>query len=154
MHHDPANSSSGCIFFMFSLLFLILSCGGGGGSGGSQEGESNHQVGNSSSGVRLIHSALDSPPFDLFSNLLPGELLQQGSFSEVSGYSSVPSGSHVFSFVVPSIGGERLTSSLSYAEGERHTLFLTSAFGDGDIKVNSLSDDLPELVDGEAGLRF
>ncbi len=136
------------------LVFLLFlsSCGGGGG-GGESSSPNDDFVGTNSSGVRVIHGALDAPPFDLFSNARTGEILQRSRFAGPSGYSSLPVGEQVLSLAPARVGGERKTKTVNYGAGERYSLFVRSSAGDGATSVGVIQDSPPELSSGEAALR-
>ncbi|MCB0332945.1 MAG: DUF4397 domain-containing protein [Bdellovibrionales bacterium] len=135
------------------LLLTLFSCGGGGGGGGESSSSNDSVVGTSGSGVRVLHGALDAPPFDLFSNALSGELLQRSRFGGPGGYSSVPVGEQVLSLAPARIGGARITKTLTYHSGERYTFFVRSPQGDGNATVGVFLENPPPLSSGQAALR-
>jgi hypothetical protein len=100
------------------LVFLLLSgCGGGGGGDSDHQSKQNYK---NSSGVRLVHSALDGSPI---ATLLDGEPLSEEAlpFNNISPFYSIKEGRHQLTVQEEGNGVQRKVY-FDFEDGDKFTV--------------------------------
>lgn len=133
-----------------SLLILVLSgCGGGG--GGSDDGGSR----SASTGVRVLHGALDVGPADLMSSLLQTKVSEATSFAEPALYKKLDTGSQNLTLTLHNSPGSVFGSlPLSIDNNEHYSFLFYGNEGNLGLAVNLLKDDAGEIPEGNAAVRI
>jgi hypothetical protein len=128
--------------FLPLLLSFCISCGGGGGGSGSSS---------DSTGVRLLHSSIDSVPLEILENGQTESLLQ-GAFLEDSGRRGVGKGERTF--LIQEKGTGKVIGSISKETtgDESFSAFVAGSNGNGNLKVTLLSDSFL-VPDDQASVR-
>lgn len=124
--------SLGALLFCFPLL---ISCGGGGGGGGDSS---------ASSGVRIVHGALDLAPVELYSSAVTGGPLAESRFAQIIGYSLPPRQEQVL-HVQQRYSAERFGAEITFTQeaGERRILLI--AGNQSNLGIRTALIDVPEL---------
>jgi hypothetical protein len=120
------------------LISLLASCGGGG--GGSSSSNSG-----SSSGVRVMHAAIDAAPFELYSSLNPGSSYQISTFVEPIRYARVPQGEQIIELRRARTNSPPAISTTINYQGGRQSILLYGSLADGGLKTVTLNDGLFDL---------
>lgn len=68
------------------IVSSLAACGGGGGGGGGGNSRS------AETGVRLIHSAIDASPIQIFSSVTPAQAVQSARFGQTVLFAELPRG--------------------------------------------------------------
>ncbi|MCB0330229.1 MAG: DUF4397 domain-containing protein [Bdellovibrionales bacterium] len=139
---------SGSPILVFSVLALT-SCGGGGGGGGGDA------VGGDRFGVRVLHSGLEISPAE-YTDPNDETVLHQVRFLGANVYRMFPEGPHTVSLFRQNSGGSRFISSLSFSV-EPETRYTVLLYGDQTElgpRSSVFTDNVPELSEGEAAVRF
>ena len=107
----------------------IIGCSGGGGGGGGSGGLKR----STSTGVRIVHAALDASPQSMF---IGDQLIQSAGYSELTNYVKVPEGDSTLTFVRANLPGDttRLVAA-TFAKNTEYTAFIYGSLGDGNFKI-------------------
>lgn len=137
--------------FAVPLLFMLCACGGGGGGGGSGGGS-----GSASTGVRILHAAIELAPVDVVSSIATDKVVQRTSFSESKGYSALSAGAQEISIRIAGRLQDQLSLfSLDVQKGNRFSALVFGAAGaQSPARVALFADSRPELSAGQAAVRI
>ena len=83
-----ANPIVASVFALFFSSVTLAGCGGGGGGGGSGDGAS-------TTGIRVLHGAIDAAPLDVSSSAAPSVVVQRTAFGMPSSYAALPDGRQI-----------------------------------------------------------
>ena len=134
---------------LLCLLVTFAACGGGGGGGGGGA------EGNSSYGVRALHSSIDGAPVDLVSSAASSPVLTQQVFAGSKGYRSLPDAAQTLSLTRSHAASEVYGSfAVTATSTDRYTILLygdNSTFG---LRTRLIKDEIPASSDGSAAIRI
>jgi len=138
------------IFILLSILSLNA-CGGGGGGGSSKGGSSGS---NASSGLRLLHAAIDTAPLSYVSSLdqAQSDLVR---FAGVSFYKNAKDEAQTLSVVKAlSASSVELNISAEAGLGDKRTLLIYGSSLSHNLRGTLLSDSFGDIADGKSKLRI
>lgn len=145
------------IFFrLLIILALISSCGGGGGDdgggGASSGGSSAQEAAEGVIGARVLNGAIDAAPIDLVSSV--DGFTQTAMFAETNGFIDISSGLHLFDVSTTRSGASPLLTTGLLQEGNgKHTFILHGDRTEFGLRVNLVSEQLPEVPSGQSLVR-
>jgi hypothetical protein len=137
-----------------SIASFLVACGGGGG-GTSSGGSGGGGIGrDSSSGVRVLHGAVDGSPVDLLSSLSGEPLETKIHFADSKGYRTVPDGAQTVS-ITRALNHDKVLDSFSLISSGRdaYSILLygdSTTFG---LRAKLIEDVIPQGFSG-AAVRF
>lgn len=133
--------------FVFAVIVAIFSssCGGGGGGGG--DGAS---TGNDSTGVRVLHGALDLSPLTVLGTREP----IQSAFRGDAFFRSVAEGAASIVLHRLNRPGQIIFQPSVNASESRQTILVFGQSGDDSLSVRVINESIPEIEDGMAAVRI
>jgi hypothetical protein len=131
------------LFVLVAVVSAALSgCGGGGGGGGG--GGNGSETNSSTTGVRVLHAAIDAAPIDVFVGGVTGAVSNKAVFGVDNGYHSLPSGQLNISLTRASTPSVVVgTAAVSSNSESRFSILLygdNSTFG---LRTTLLTDESP-----------
>ncbi len=134
-----------CLIVLSVLALTLTGCGGGGGGGGESA------AGNDSSGLRVLHGALDIPPL----TINPGAgSTYNANFRGNSAYRSLPGESASVIVHRANIPSSVLFQLPVVSDGQtKQTLLVYGQENDGSLSAKVHEDNFPELSSGMAAVR-
>jgi hypothetical protein len=136
---------------VFALTVGLTACGGGGGGGGSSSGGGGSD---SSSGVRVLHAAIDGLPVDVVSSARGGAVTSKIFFADKKGYRGLSSGAQSLSLVSSLNAGDVVASfDVTSSGDDAYSILLYGSLGGSGLRVKLIEDAAPEDFSG-ALVRF
>lgn len=135
---------------LLGIVVVTAGCGGGGGGGGGG-GSSSFP----STGIRVLHGAIEAAPVDLWSGEASSKLLTTAAFALPVNYASTGSGEQVFTLreTGASQGGS-VSFPIAIGKNERQTVLLYGLGSFGSVKHSVLAGFTAELGSGLVALRL
>ena len=132
------------------LLSGVLSACAGGGDGGSAS-DSNSSA---STGVRLIHAALEAAPLQIFSSTNPAQPVQQARFGQETLYAPLKTGAQVLNLSVATQPANVIgTAALTVERNQRYSLLLYGDYTHLGLSTALVLDKPPQLSKDSSALR-
>ncbi len=127
---------------------LLSACGGGGGGGGTSKSQS------ASTGIRVLHGAIDGSPVDVLSSASAQTVVQGTRFGESSLYGALNEGPQGISLTRALSPSDTLTTAqITVAANERRSLLI---YGDNltfGLKTSLFIDNPGAMAPGQSKLR-
>lgn len=143
--------SQGALFSVVFMLACALSACGGGGGGSSSGGGGGSD---SSSGVRVLHAAIDGVPVDVISSARNGAVTSKVHFADTKGYRDLPAGGQSLSLVSSLNAGDVVASfNVTSSGDDGYSILLYGSLGGSGLRVKLLEDLVPSDFSG-ALVRF
>lgn len=136
---------------VLALTVGLAACGGGGGGGGSSSGGGGSD---SSSGVRVLHAAIDGLPVDVISSARGAAVTSKVYFADQKGYRSLSSGAQSLSLVSSLNTGDVVASfDVSSSGDDAYSILMYGSLNGSGLRVRLIEDAVPEDFSG-ALVRF
>ena len=135
------------------ILLLLSSCGGGGGGGGSAAGGSS-----SSTGIRVLHGAIEAAPLDLVvdnDGVVATVPFGKMPFGENVGYHELSEGVHaITAYRTKDLAVPLFSRSLTTDGSQKFTLLLHGDRGQFGLRYSLISDAVPVVPTGSGLVRL
>jgi hypothetical protein len=132
-----------------ALSFVLTACGGGGGSSSGGGGGSD-----STSGVRVLHAAIDALPVDVLSSARNGAVSSRVYFADSKGYRGLSSGSQSLSLVSALNSSDVVASfDITSSGDDAYSILLYGSLNGTGLRTKLLQDAAPKEFSG-ALVRF
>lgn len=135
------------------VLISAAACGGGGGGGGSDEDTTRGS--GASTGVRVLHGAIEGPPVQVRTSVEERTVDPEVFFSEKAVYQRLDKGPQTLQLAERNSPGSVFSQhSVDIQDGQRLSLLLYNFPDSGAVRSLLVDDVKPELADGEGALRI
>lgn len=138
-------------FFVFCFL-AFAGCGGGGGGDSESSGKSSGK--SASTGVRILHAAIDLPPVFSSSSTSADSIIEQVRFNETSIYGELPTGDQVVRVQTLGASSESFSFPVTVEKGQRRSVLIYGTRDIFGIHAALLEDFPPELSSGTSAIRI
>lgn len=132
--------------FALGCALLLSGCGGGGGGGGSS------RSGSAPTGIRVLHSSLDSAPVQVFSSLTPSQAVATSRFGGSSQFAALSPGSQTVT-VRRGANDALFTSDLNVERNQHYSLLFYQSAGDLSPRFTLNLDPEVDVPKGMAAIR-
>lgn len=138
-----------------SVAFLSLASGCGGGGSDSGGSSSGGNLGNASTGVRILHASIDTAPLDLYLPATVEGVARTFQFANAIGYTKASNGAQTVTVTeAQNPNGVLVNYSVEVAKSSLFSILVYGEEGEGSRSTTLIQDSIPELSNTEAAIKI